>query len=207
MKKCCYCGRDNEDENPHCRECGTDEFYPTASSKPSKPTIFTCKRCGAQADLGGVFITARDVFLKVLARRVETESITDRIHRAVAANNLAYTDALTRKSELLPEADRYSAEARQILSWVPAIKGTRGTVLLELGRIAEAIPFLLEAMQKHDVPVNKAQSACWLAIAEASQGNLTAAQNYLKQARKFDPSCFLLERVEQTLATSVPLKA
>jgi tetratricopeptide (TPR) repeat protein len=119
----------------------------------------------------------------------------------VAANNLAYTDAVIGRAELMPEADKYSEEALQILSWTPFTKGTRGTVLLELGRPAEAIPYLLEAMQENDVPLNKAQSACWLAIAEARQGNLNSAQKYLEQARKFDPTCFLLERALKALAT------
>ena len=40
MKSCAYCGRDNEDEATHCRECGTTEFViATASAQPAKPSV------------------------------------------------------------------------------------------------------------------------------------------------------------------------
>ena len=39
MKSCVYCGRDNEDDATHCRECGTVEFVvATPASPPPRPT-------------------------------------------------------------------------------------------------------------------------------------------------------------------------
>jgi hypothetical protein len=39
MKFCAYCGRDNEDNEIHCRECGTAEFVvATPPSPPSRPS-------------------------------------------------------------------------------------------------------------------------------------------------------------------------
>jgi len=73
---------------------------------------------------------------------------------------------------------------------------------LELGKVEEALPLLLEAMQAHETPNNKAQSACWLAIAEAKRGNLDAGQKLLEEARKLDSTCFLLDRAEKALANS-----
>jgi len=119
-------------------------------------------------------------------------------------NNIAYTDALIGGPELLMEADRYSLEAMTNLSWMPSIKGTRGTVLLELGKIDEAVSLLHETMQTHDNLINKAENACWLAIAETRRGNPNAGRKYLDEARKFDSTCFLLERAQNILDGAKP---
>jgi tetratricopeptide (TPR) repeat protein len=142
---------------------------------------------------------ARDCFLKVLPRTDK-----DRFLRSIILNNIAYTDAQLGGSELLTEADRYSAEAMTNLSWMPSIKGTRGTVLLELGRFDEAVPLLLETMQTHDNLINKAENACWLAIAETRRGNPNMGRKYLDEARKFDSTCLLLERARKILDGTKP---
>jgi len=113
-----------------------------------------------------------------------------------------YANALIGGGDLLKEADQYSLEALNKLLWVPSVKGTRGTVLLELGKIEEAIPLLRETMQKHENFGNKAQNACWLAIAEIRRGDRIAGQKYLEEARKFDPACFLINRVQNVLDTT-----
>jgi len=140
------------------------------------------------------FNEARECFLKVLPRTDQ-----DRLLHSVLLNNIAYADALIGGPELLAEADRYSAEAMKNLSWMPSIKGTRGTVLSELGKLDEAVPLLREVMLTHEVPHNRAQNACLLAIAEARRGDLDAAQKYLKDARELDSTCFLLERAQNFL--------
>ncbi|MGO8836693.1 MAG: hypothetical protein ACLQAH_11950 [Limisphaerales bacterium] len=137
---------------------------------------------------------AREAFLLVLRHADK-----DRLYRSLMLNNIAYTDALIGGPEFLAEADRYSVEAMTNLSWMPSIKGTRGTVLSELGKFDEAMPLLREAIQTHDIPNNKAQNACWLAIAETRRGNLTTGRKYLDEARKFDSTCFLIERAQKVL--------
>jgi len=38
MKNCAYCGKENDDDAIHCRECGTDEFKTLASAdRPAEP--------------------------------------------------------------------------------------------------------------------------------------------------------------------------
>jgi tetratricopeptide (TPR) repeat protein len=145
------------------------------------------------------FNEARECFLKILPRTDQ-----DRFLHSILLNNIAYADALVGGPELLAEADRYSAEAMKTLSWVPSIKGTRGTVLSELGKLDEAVPLLREVMLTHDDPHNRAQNACLLAIAEARRGDLVAARRYLEEARKFDPKCFLLERAQNFLDGTKP---
>jgi tetratricopeptide (TPR) repeat protein len=145
------------------------------------------------------FNEARNCFLKILPRTDQ-----DRLLHSILLNNIAYADALIGGPELLAEADRYSAEAIKNLSWMPSIKGTRGIVLSELGKLDEAVPLLREAMRTHEVPRNQAQNACLLAIAEARRGDLNLARRYLEEARNFDPACFLLERAQKLLDGTKP---
>jgi membrane-associated protease RseP (regulator of RpoE activity) len=140
------------------------------------------------------FQEARDCFLKILPRATDEHFL-----RPLTLNNIAYTNALIGGGDLLKEADQYSLEALNKLSWIPSVKGTRGTVLLELGKIEEAIPLLSETMQKHDNFGNKAQNACWLAIAEIRRGDRIGGKKYLEEARKFDSTCFLINRAQNVL--------
>lgn len=65
---------------------------------------------------------------------------------------------------------------------------------MELGKLDEAVPLLRDAMDKHDEPINKAQNACFVSIAEARRGNLAESKKFLDEARMLMPTCFLLER-------------
>ena len=119
--------------------------------------------------------------------------------RGFLANNIAYVQALMGGAERLAEADKYSQEAMSLIGWLPAVKGTRGTVLLEMGRTDEAIPLLRESMQHAENLNGKAQNACFISIAEARRGNLDASRKYLQEATKLMPDCFLLERANREL--------
>ncbi len=99
-------------------------------------------------------------------------------------NNIAYVDVLLGGSELLAEADRYSQEALANLSWDPAVKGTRGAVLLELERVEEAIPLLRESMEQAVHVSGKAQNACWISMAETRRGRPAESRKYLDEARR-----------------------
>jgi tetratricopeptide (TPR) repeat protein len=123
------------------------------------------------------FREARQVFNSLLPR-VQN----DRPVLATVLNNLAYADVALEDGELLEEADRYSKDAMSTLGWHPAINGTRGAVLLEMGRVDEALPLLRRAMRLHEDPVGKAQVACWLAIAQARKGDLATSGKFLEEA-------------------------
>ena len=141
------------------------------------------------------FSDARESYLKILPL-VENQAIS----RAILLNNIAFTNTLIGGTNLLEEADRFSNEAMTVLSWMPPVRGTRGTVLAELGKTDEAVPLLSEAMQANDTAHGKALNACMLAIVEARRGNLPASRTYLDEARKLDPNCFLLDRAQESLA-------
>lgn len=135
------------------------------------------------------FKEARECFVALLPRLQG-----ERLLRAVVLNDIAYADAVLGDSELLDEAERYSQQAMATLNWHPSIRGTRGTVLLVMGKPEESIQLLRGAMQNHEDPRNKAENACWLAMALEKTGDLKASSTFWAEARKLDPNCFLLER-------------
>jgi tetratricopeptide (TPR) repeat protein len=120
-------------------------------------------------------------------------------------NNIAYLNALLRDPALLPEADQFSAEALQHLPWVPAVTGTRGTVLVELGRLEEGIALLKKSMALHAEKQGKALNACHIALGEMRRGDLNAARAHLAIARTLDRKCFLLPEVEAQLKATSPV--
>jgi len=122
--------------------------------------------------------------------------------RALMLNNIAYVDILLGGTDLVAEADRFSQEAMSSLGWLAPVKGTRGCVLLELGDVENAIPLLRQAMDEADQVSGKAQNACFLAIAEARRGRPTEAKKFLEEARRLDPTCFLLSQAESALGDS-----
>jgi hypothetical protein len=145
----------------------------------------------------GRFEEARDCYLKLLARDLKGA------FRATMLNNIAYVDALLGGAELLAEADRYSREALANLGWVPAVKGTRGTVLLELGCVEEALPLLRESMDQADQASGKAQNACLISIAESRRGRLSESEKYLDEAKRLMPGCMLLQHAEAELTKAL----
>ena len=106
--------------------------------------------------------------------------------------------ALARRSELLEESRRgYSAEVLAAHPWDAGIQNTRGIALLALGRVDEALPLLrISATQPRPNLHDTAQCQCILAMAEARDRQITAAERALEAARLADPDCFLLPRAE-----------
>lgn len=140
---------------------------------------------------------SRETFLQILG----TEEAKDPGLHYILLNNVAYLNVLLRDPALLPEADDCSAQAFRHLPWVPAIIGTRGTVLVELGQIEEGITLLKKAMTLHSDKQGKALNACHLAIGELRRGSPSAAQKYLESARTLDPKCFLIQYVESQMTS------
>lgn len=130
---------------------------------------------------------------------LETQDGKEPALHYILLNNIAYLDALLQDTSLLPEADQYSAEAFKHLPWVPAVIGTRGTVLLELGQCEEGIALLKKSMALADKH-GKALDACHIAMGEMRRGNPDEAHKYLASAKVLDPDCILIPNVEAQLA-------
>jgi tetratricopeptide (TPR) repeat protein len=140
---------------------------------------------------------SRETFLQIL----ETEEAKEPGLHYILLNNVAYLDALLHDPALLPQADDYSAHAFQHLPWIPAIVGTRGTVLVELGQFEEGIALLKKSMSLNADKQGKALNACHIAVGELRRGNPGAARKFLATAKTLDPKCFLVPYVESLLMT------
>lgn len=133
---------------------------------------------------------AQDVFRKLLDRPT-----IDLFHRSLFANNLAYVNTLIGGEEFMLEADKYSKEALECMPFHPKYKGTRGSVLVELGKYDEGISMLKEAMENNEDSRSKALNACHIAIAEKRRGNSEESRKFAEIARSLDADCMLLDRV------------
>jgi tetratricopeptide (TPR) repeat protein len=134
---------------------------------------------------------AREIFVQLLSRETKPNGT-----RYIILNNIAYADALIGTPELLPEADAYSQQAYAGAPWVPAIIGTRGTVLVAMGQPEAGIKMLKESFDKAWAARSKAENACHLAIAHARLDRLEEAGQYLKLARQLEPQCRLIGRAD-----------
>jgi tetratricopeptide (TPR) repeat protein len=143
----------------------------------------------------GEHSASRATFLQIL----ETEEAKEPGLHYILLNNVAYLNALLRDPALLPEADDYSSQAFQHLPWVPAVMGTRGTVLVELGKFEEGIALLKKSMSQHIDRQSKALNACHIAVGELRRGDPGAASKYLVTAKTLDPDCFLVPYVESQM--------
>jgi Tfp pilus assembly protein PilF len=141
---------------------------------------------------------SRETFLQILG----TEEAQEPGLHYILLNNIAYLDCLLGNPALLPEADDYSTQAYKHLPWVPAILGTRGTVLVELGQFEEGIALLKRAMSLHVDKQGKAANACHIAIGEWRRGNPSTARKYLATARTLDSKSFLIPYVESQMMTA-----
>jgi tetratricopeptide (TPR) repeat protein len=114
--------------------------------------------------------------------------------RAEVKNNVAWNDFLTGNPALLEEADRLSAEALSEQPSRAAFQGTRGAVMIALGRIDEGIPLVESALAGNNAVRSRAYNACCLAIAMLKRGDTAEAERYLAMARSWWPECPLLRR-------------
>jgi len=141
------------------------------------------------------FAEARAVYTALLS----SEEVKEPLLKHLLYNNIAYTDLLLRGPDMLIEADRYSSEAFRQLGWEPAIIGTRGAVLVEMGRLEEGILLLKDAMARHPDDLGKASDTYHLAVAEKRRGNAAESRRYLELTRKYDPKFYLLDAPGQEI--------
>lgn len=134
---------------------------------------------------------ARRCFLDLLQRKSLPPD-----QEAIVQNNLVWANLMLGDPELRPEADRLSKNAFGCLPWTPEVRGTRGSVLVELGEFETGMSMLERSLAAHHDDRSKALNAAYIALALTRQGLPVEAARRLEQARKLDPKCPLLGRVE-----------
>jgi Peptidase family M50 len=119
--------------------------------------------------------------------------------RLTLLDGFATTVLMYNARNYLGKADEYSAElfAANPNEWT--VRGTRGSVLVETGRIEEGIETLQGVVANDPVPFDKAISAAFIAIGEIKRGRYDDAKRWLDQARAWEPDCVPLKRAEQML--------
>jgi tetratricopeptide (TPR) repeat protein len=99
------------------------------------------------------------------------------------------------RMDLLREADAWSNEALRYVPEAITLKGTRGGVLVELGRIDEGLVFLTDVMKKSECRIDHAITAAYLAKAFAVKGNRQESQRWLEKARAVDAEHRVVRRI------------
>ena len=113
--------------------------------------------------------------------------------RALMQNNVAFADFMLDADELQREADARCFRALALPTFA-SVLGTRGSVLLWLGRPEEGLPLLERSFAAHEVPRDRATNACALSMGYHARGDARAASRWIDIARRLDPRCRLLDR-------------
>jgi hypothetical protein len=79
-------------------------------------------------------------------------------------------------------------------------RGTRGSILVDLGRIEEGRMMLKEVLIKTTSRIDKIYVHIFLALAAKAEGNLALAREHAEKAAKIDPTCPALKRVSDLLS-------
>jgi Flp pilus assembly protein TadD/Zn-dependent protease len=139
----------------------------------------------------GELVAARERFQELLAEEPPSPNL-----RWLIRNNLAWADFRLRREELRGEADTHSAAAYERFPRAPFVLGTRGAVLVWLGRVDEAVPLLEQAYVMSSEPSSRALHACCLVLAATSRGQMDDARRWLARARENPSASELLPEAE-----------
>ena len=101
--------------------------------------------------------------------------------------------------EFLAEADKFSEELLRTKPVEITVKGTRGSVLIDLEQVEAGMTMLKEVMNNNPSAFDGAICASFLGLAEFKRGNIDSARNWAAKARKLDPNCGALLRIEPLL--------
>jgi hypothetical protein len=157
--------------------------------------------CGACYLAQQKYSAAVDCFVKALESPQLSSSTQTRI-----LDSLACIPLFSGKDEFLQQADGWSLRALEVEPWSLTLKGTRGGVLVELGRIEEGRPLLEDCFKNSTSANDKSISACYFALAASKQGDTQGASNMLELARNVDPQCIVLPRITELVAGSQPVR-
>jgi tetratricopeptide (TPR) repeat protein len=123
--------------------------------------------------------------------------------RLALKNSIAYCDVMLAtqgQAELLEEADRYTEQTMREGRGIWSYAGTRGAVLLQQGRIEEALRLLGNAYSGGRDAVARATNAGWIAVAEARRGAPDRARRWLEKGRALGVPVHTLKLAEEALA-------
>lgn len=139
-------------------------------------------------------------FLEIL----DFERISD-LEKAFILDHLACIVTINGYKKYLNDADKWSQEALRLASYSKTLKGTRGAILIELGRYDEGKQWLLPLTEPDNEELDIAISSCYIAKAEYFLGNIDRANDWLVNAQKIDNiyANTVLKRIQQEINYSL----
>jgi tetratricopeptide (TPR) repeat protein len=163
-------------------------------STPESPPLrlaWNVLRAILQMDSGSP-AKARELFLAF----IKEQQTQDRSIEAILKNNLAWANLLIGDPVLHEESLAATEQAVRDLPSMALVKGTRGSILIQVGRAAEGVPLVLESFYSKESTTarDKAANACLLAMGEAQLGKMKEAQEWLRMAEELDSGSPLIER-------------
>src|SRR5258706_5729874 len=135
----------------------------------------------------GEYEKSRELFMELL----DSEELNKPVLHNILLNNIAWVSAVVGKKEWIEQADEFSNEAYNSAPNFALFIGTRGTVLVRLGKYKDGIILLKKAFKYQSNPDSRAAEACFIAIGEANEGNMKSAQKWIDRARRESPSYHL----------------
>ncbi|HAG85480.1 MAG TPA: hypothetical protein DCL61_31125 [Cyanobacteria bacterium UBA12227] len=146
------------------------------------------------------FDEAVELFLEIL----NSPNISN-LEKAFILDNLACIVVMNGYKKYLVDADKWSQEALSLASYSKTLKGTRGAILIELGRYDEGKQLLLPLTEAGNEPIDIALSSCYIAKAEYFIGNLENVNPWLAKAKKIGGADVnkVLKRIQQEINYSL----
>jgi len=153
--------------------------------------------CGACYLAQHNYPEAVDQFTKALESPLVPVAIQTRI-----LDQLACIPLFSRETEFLQQADEWSRRALEIDPLSLTLKATRGSVLIDLGKIEEGRVLLEDVLQNSAVVSDRYVCACFLALAASKMGELLRASRMVHVARHMDVKSVLLDALVRELNTA-----
>ena len=118
--------------------------------------------------------------------------------KLAALDSLACLPIMDNLKSFLPAADEFSRESLEIQPQNLTLKGTRGAILVELGRIDEAEPLLNEVYTTSEADHDQRISAFYLGLIAKARGDRNRARTFALQSVIY-PEKWLTDRTQKEL--------
>jgi membrane-associated protease RseP (regulator of RpoE activity) len=103
------------------------------------------------------------------------------------------------KMEYLQKADTWSAQALALAGDIKTIQGTRGAILIELGRYSEGKQMLLPLTEAGNDLIDIVYSCCYIAKADYFLGNENQIKDWLNKAKQVGVAPRILLRIQKEI--------
>ncbi|MDZ7968654.1 MAG: M50 family metallopeptidase [Nostoc sp. DedSLP03] len=101
--------------------------------------------------------------------------------------------------QYLQKADTWSAQALALAGDIKTIQGSRGAILIELGRYSEGKQMLLPLTKAGNDFIDIACSCCYIAKADYFLGNENQVKDWLKKAKQVGAAPRILLRIQKEI--------